>query len=335
MERDSVSRSMRRRWIGRGLSGTGFVAAGRAWAWLCTVRGAVSALRESVDLGGGRSAAYEVVGEGEPLLYFQGGPGFSAALLRDDAELLADRFAVYLIDPPGSGGSTPPSDPALYDHLGHARFYEEVRQALGVGPATIMGISFGGIVALTYASLFPDATTRCISVASRAVGAEVEGPEAAAEMQQFLDRHSQYAWYPAARKTWDEFTERVLAAEEAGEVDAMMAEILPLYTADPDRPGVRALIERWRIDGHCDLAAIKAWESGLWQMIDIRPLLAKIERPTLVLVGALDLICGPTQGRLIAQAVPGARLVLIPDSGHFIGAEAPEQFRAEILDFCA
>ena len=32
-----------------------------------------------------------------------------------------------------------------------------------------------------------------------------------------------------------------------------------------------------------DLAAIKAWESGLWQTIDARPLLAKIQCPTLVL----------------------------------------------------
>lgn len=293
------------------------------------------ALSDSVDLGEGRRAAFEVIGEGEPLLYLQGGPGFSASLLRDDAELLAGDFAVHLIDPPGSGGSTPPSDPSLYDHIGHARFYDEVRRELGVGPATIMGISFGGIVALTYASLYPESTARCISVAARAIGAEIEDDEAAGEMQAFLARHSHQPWYPTARRTWDDWTERVLAAQDAGEVDAMMAEVLPLYTADPDRPGVRSLIEEWRRDMQTDLAAIKAWESGLYQRIDIRPLLREIQSPTLVLVGALDLICGPAQGRLIAEAVPGAELVMVPDSGHFIGAEAPEQFRAEILRFCA
>ena len=198
-----------------------------------------------------------------------------------------------------------------------------------------MGISFGGIVALTYASLYPDGTTRCISVAARAVGAEVESEEAAAEMQAFLARHSHRPWYPAARKTWDEWTERVLAAEEAAEVDAMMAQVLPLYTADPDRPGVRSLIEEWRQDGRSNLAAIKVWESGLWQTIDIRPMLARIRCPTLVMVGELDLICGPAQGRVIADRVARAELVIVPDCGHFIGAEAPEPFRAEILRFCA
>jgi proline iminopeptidase len=290
-------------------------------------------LSQSVDLADGRRAAYEVIGDGVPLLYFQGGPGFSAALLRPEAELLADHFRVYLIDPAGSGGSTPPRDPAHYDHIGHARFYEEVSQALGVGSATIMGISFGGIVALTYASLYPESTTHCISVASRVVGEDVEGDEAAAEMQAFLARHSHQPWYPTARKTWDEWTERVLAAEDPREVDAMMAEVLPLYTADPDRPGVKAMIEEWRRDMSSDLVAVKVWESGLWQSIDARPLLAKIECPTLVLVGALDLICGPAQGRLIADAVPGAELVIVPDSGHFIAAEAPASFRHEVIKF--
>jgi pimeloyl-ACP methyl ester carboxylesterase len=254
-------------------------------------------------------------------------------MLRQDAELLADQFTVYLIDPPGSGGSTPPHDPSLYDHVGHARFYEEVRGALGLGPATIMGHSFGGVVALTYAALFPRSTVRCISVASRVVGTELEGNEAAGEMEAFLARHSDQPWYQSARETWDDWTERVLAAEESSAVDAMMAEILPLYTAHPDRSGVQAAIERLRRELKTDLAAMKVWESGLWQRIDARPLLARIACPTLVLVGALDTICGPAQGRLIVDALPGAEVVVVPECGHLIGAEAPEAFRAAIIQF--
>ena len=92
----------------------------------------------------------------------------------------------------------------------------------------------------------------------------------------------------------------------------MMAKVLPLYTAEPGRPGVQAMIEQWRRDMRTDLAAIKAWESGLWQSIDARPLLAKIQCPTLVLVGALDLICGPTQ-RLIPATWAQAADAYWPD----------------------
>jgi len=292
-------------------------------------------LSESVELGPGRVASYEVIGQGPPLFYFMGGPGFSAALLRDEAELLSDRFAVYLIDPHGSGSSTPPSDPSQYDPAGHAQFYDEVRGALGVESAVIMGLSFGALVALSYAALFPDATRLCISVSGRVVGAEVESEDAAAEMQAFLARHSHQPWYPSARKTWDEWTERILATDDVREADAMMAEVLPLYTADPDRPQVQRAIEQYRRDMHSDLAAMKVWESGLWQRIDVRPLLSDIRCPTLILVGELDMICGPAQGRVIADAVADAEMVTIPGSGHFVGVEQPERFREAILSFAA
>jgi pimeloyl-ACP methyl ester carboxylesterase len=293
----------------------------------------MTALRDTVALGGGRRASYEVIGSGEPAIYFQGGPGFSASLLRDDARLLADVFAVHLIDPPGVGESSPPEDPSQYDHIGHARFYDEVRRALGIEAATILGVSFGGTVAVTYAALFPGATTRCVAIATRVTGEEVAGEEGASEMRELMARHADAPWFPEAKEIWDTWTERVLAATDGAEVDAMMAAVLPLYTADPERPGVQQLIETWRREATTNLDAVKVWEGGLWQRIDVRPMLADVRAPTLVLAGELDLICGPTQARALAAALPHATVVIIPGSGHFIGAEAPIEFKQAIAAF--
>jgi proline iminopeptidase len=295
----------------------------------------MGALRESVELPDGRRAAYEVIGDGEPLVYLQGGPGVSASLLRDDAELLSDRFAVYLIDPHGSGGSTAPAVPSAYDHLGHARFYEAARRALGIERVTVMGISFGAVVALAYSALFPDVAARCIAISARAVGEEEQGVEAEQEMERMLARHEQATWYESARATWEAWTPRVLAATDAREVDAMMAEVLPLYMAHPERPGARRLVEAWREDAQSDLAAAQAWESGLWQTMDVRPLLGRVRCPTLLLVGALDMICGPAHGQAVARAISDAEVVTIPDCGHFIPAEAPEAFRDAVVSFCS
>jgi pimeloyl-ACP methyl ester carboxylesterase len=113
----------------------------------------------------------------------------------------------------------------------------------------------------------------------------------------------------------------------------MLVEVLPLYAADPQHPGMRALIEAFSADNHTNLAAAKAWEHGSWQTIDLRPLLASMGCPALVLVGALDLICGPTQGRLIADSIPQAEMVRVENCGHFVGAEAPDEFRAAVIDF--
>jgi pimeloyl-ACP methyl ester carboxylesterase len=67
----------------------------------------------SLQLSQGRRVSYHVVGTGEPLLWFVGGPGLSASLSVPQARLLADRFAVHLIDPHGSGVSTPPADESV------------------------------------------------------------------------------------------------------------------------------------------------------------------------------------------------------------------------------
>ena len=290
--------------------------------------------QRTVDLGHGRQATIEILGDGPPMLWFEGGPGLPARMSRPDAALLADTFSVYLIDPHGSGGSTPPAETSQYDHIGHARFYDEVRRALGLQQVTIAGISFGGAVALTYTSLYPEATIRCIAVSAFAVGAEIDEGEAAVEMERMLSRHAGASWYEEARKVWDGWTDRVLAAEDPAEVEHMSRIVAPLYFAHPDRPDVRALIEWGNRELRADLAADKAWEGGLYQGIDLRPLLANITRPTLVVSGELDLICGPAQARQVVGAVAGSELVIVADCGHIPAWEAPQQFRAAVLEWC-
>jgi proline iminopeptidase len=287
---------------------------------------------------GGSIATYEVIGSGgEPLLTFVGGPGLAARLMRADAGLLAERFTCYLIDPHGSGGSTPPRDETAYDFAGHARFYEEVRRALGLGSVSVHGVSFGGSVALTYAALFPEVTTRCVAVSAFAVGEDLdeeEGGNAAAEMEAALARHADATWYPEARKVWDDWTPRAMAASTPDEVRDMLARVFPLYTAYPDRPDVRKAIDEARALLEVDLRAVKVWESGLYQRGDLRPLLGRIECPTLVVCGALDLIGGPAQSRQIAPRVPEAELLILPDCGHMPALEQPQRYRDAVLNWC-
>jgi pimeloyl-ACP methyl ester carboxylesterase len=288
----------------------------------------------TVDLPGGRRASYEVVGVGAPTLMLPGGPGFSSAYMRGTADLFADVLECHLIDPHGSGGSTPPADPGDYGPEGHAGFYEDVRQALGLGPITVFGHSFGAITALAYSALYPDAVERCIALAAAAIGPdpdEAGGGEAAAQTEAIVERHKGAPWYAEAKLVWDSWTERVLAARDSAEVDRMITTVLPLYTAHPGRPEVAAALKRFGDDMKMDLAAAKAWESGMFQGLDVRPLLSRIEAPTLLVAGELDLICGPVQANPLARAIQNAELVIIPDCGHLQMVEAPHQLRQQVL----
>src|ERR1022692_1777617 len=116
---------------------------GRGWGSSSVARRGAGSMTEAVGLPGGRAASYEVIGSGRPALMFAGGPGFSAAYMTGDAELLSDVLCSYLIDPHGSGSSTPPADPADYSPEGHARFYEEARRALALPQVAVLGPSSG------------------------------------------------------------------------------------------------------------------------------------------------------------------------------------------------
>jgi proline iminopeptidase len=289
-----------------------------------------------VEIAGGRTATYEVVGQGRTTLMFPGGPGFAAAYMRADAELFADTLESFLIDPHGSRGSTSPIEASSYSPEGHAAFYDEVRRALGLDRVTILGHSFGATTALAYSALFPEKVDACVAVAPFGIGPDSGAAEAGAAGEEFersLARHAGAAWYPEARRMMDEWTERVLATDDPVEVEWMMGTVLPLYTAHPDRMDVRAALEAMRASLTADLAAVKAWESGLYQTIDLRPQLGKITCPTLIIAGELDFICGPAQAEPIAQAITDVRLEVIPDCGHIPSVERPDEYRKRVIRF--
>jgi proline iminopeptidase len=283
---------------------------------------------EVVGLPGRQAASYEIIGSGRPALMFAGGPGFSASYMNGDAELLSDVLTSYLIDPHGSGSSTPPADTAGYSPEGHARFYEEVRQALALPKVVVLGHSFGATTALTYAALYPESTAGCVAVAAFGIGPDADAQDGGeAEAEALLLRHVGSPWYEAARPVMDQWTERLLAATDPAQMEQMMATVLPFYLAEPDKPEVATRLAGMSRVMKANLAAGQAWEGGLYQSADLRPLLGRITCPTLIVAGELDFICGPAQAQPIASAVTGSQLVMLPGCGHIPSIEAPHEYR--------
>jgi len=285
----------------------------------------------TVRLDDGREATYEVTGSGAPALWFEGGPGFNAAMGRADCELLGDRFECYLVDAHGTGGSTPPQDPADYRAAGTARFYEEVRRALGLGPVTLLGHSWGGTVCLTYAALFPEATRRCVAIAAWSASAVARTPEAEAEFERGLERHAGTSWIEEARRVWDE-------SDDPGwirrpDAEARYGAVWPLYFAYPQRPAAQAHIARLARDARFGVGPWTATTDVFEDNDELLEALPSIRVQTLVVCGELDFICGPAHARAIAALTPGAELVVVPDSGHLPQYEEPESFRAAVLEW--
>jgi pimeloyl-ACP methyl ester carboxylesterase len=68
---------------------------------------------------------------------------------------------------------------------------------------------------------------------------------------------------------------------------------------------------------------------------DSRPMLATIDCPTLVLVGEQDELTPPGHAREIADGIRGARLVMVPDSGHLSTLEQPDAVTRALLEWLA
>ncbi len=282
-------------------------------------------LEHLLELPGGRRAEWEAIGDGEPLLWIEGGPGLPAHLARPDLELLANDFRGYLVNAPGCGRSSPLVRGDGYSLAANVAWFDEVRRALDLGTLTLMGHSWGGLVALAFALAHPEAVNRLILIDSYAGESSVPGALAAAEREQALDRIRQEPWFDQAMENFGR------DFESGRELDDHFRACWPLYFANPDQPEARSHIERLRRETRWNADAVRAWDPE--PAIDLRPRLAEIACPTLVLVGEHDFICGPAWAKAIAEAVPAVRYVEFGDVGHLPQYEAPGQFREVVLDF--
>ncbi|MEX2316234.1 MAG: alpha/beta fold hydrolase [Pirellulales bacterium] len=80
-------------------------------------------------------------------------------------------------------------------------------------------------------------------------------------------------------------------------------------------------------------AAIAAAQRGMAARPDVRGMLPKIAVPTLVIVGAEDVISTRDEMKSIAAAIPNAKFVEIPAAGHMTTMENPEAVNAALAEF--
>jgi len=253
-----------------------------------------------------------------------GGPGFSSLYLGDLAGL-GDELELVLLDPRGTGGSAKPSDPRAYAIEDYVSDLEDLREHLGLERMQLFGHSHGGIVAIAYAARHPERVELLILASTLARFS----PEQAAAMAVAVESHGDEPWYDDARAA--------LEAEEAGdfETDEELAELtlreFPFYFASYG-DDERAYLETLRGDTP-NADALRLFNQEQVPSFDLRPELAQIAAPTLVITGEEDFITGPLSAAELSEGIAGAETVLIPGCGHFIFVEAPEAFRDSVLAF--
>ncbi len=228
---------------------------------------------------------------------------------------LADEFRLIAYDQRGCGESSE-TPPFTFDRL--ADDLEEIRATLVGTPCVVLGGSFGGMIALTHALRHPGSASHLI-LRGTAPSHHHEA-EAVENIKARLHKATSASVGMVHRMFSD-------AVADDTELMLIWAALQPLYYErfDPDASLERTRTMRFHAVTHNALFANKDY--------DLRPRLKEIAVPTLVVCGAADWICPPSQSRLIAEAIPGAELFMVEGANHAVHVEAREAVLARIRRF--
>jgi proline iminopeptidase len=264
------------------------------------------------------------VGSGPTLVCHGGGPGFSALYLGNLGGL-DEELELVLLDPRGTGGSDRPADPRAYTIEDYGEDVEELRAHLGLERISLLGHSHGGVVSIEYAARHPERVERLILASTLVRFA----PEHQRALEAGMAARRGEPWYADAAAA--------LEAEEAGDFasDEELSELsqreLPFYFAhygDVEQ----AYVEDLRAETP-NADTLRFFNQEIFPAFDLRPQLARIEAPTLVITGEEDFITGPVCADEIAAGISGAEKVILPGIGHFVFVEGPEAWRDAVLAF--
>jgi 3-oxoadipate enol-lactonase len=244
---------------------------------------------------------FDDLGRGSPVVFLHAFP-FDSRMWEPQWQDLTARHRMIVPDLRGFGraGDRPPH----HTLDAHADDIAGLLDALGLGAATLVGVSMGGYVALAFAHKHPQKLAGLVLADTRATP---DGDEGRAGRQKAI--------------------EAVRSSGVRGFVDELLPKLLAPGTSD------ETLSELRDIAGSQSPEGVTAALGAMRDRPDFTPYLAKISVPTLVLVGDKDTLTPRSDAEALAKGIPGARLVVVPDAGHLSNYENPESFNRSVMDF--
>jgi 3-oxoadipate enol-lactonase len=255
----------------------------------------------TVEVDGG-SLAYEVAGSGPGVVLVHAGL-WDRRTWDEQFEVVAARSTVVRYDVRGYGRSSIPQTP--YSDLDDLA---AVMDACGLEQATLVGCSMGGTIATMFAIDRPERVRALVLAASGLYGHE---------------------W--AVGDGWTRQFYEVEAAVARG--DLVSAVDLDLRPWTPmgvdDLAGARL---RANAQENAQLLTIdeELSQAPAWSAVER---LGEIGVPTLVMEGERDVPEFREIARILADQIPGARLVTVPDADHVVHVRQPASFNRYLLEF--
>lgn len=254
-----------------------------------------------------------------PVLFLlHGGPGGDHASFKSSSAALRDVAQLVYVDHRGCGRSSPgnPEDYTLDNNIDDL---DALREHLGLDRISVLGSSYGGMVALGYALRYPQRLANLVLVCT-------------APSFRFLEdarRHVEERGTPdqirVCRRLWDGAFESL---DQLREFYELMG---PMYSTNfkPEdfetgwKRGRRSFVPLNRGFG----------PEGFLRTFDFTDWLHEIRCPTLVIGAAHDWICAPRHSQIIADRIPRSHLKIFANSGHMLASDEKEAYLQAVRGF--
>lgn len=266
-----------------------------------------------IDVDGVRYA-YRVLGPegGAPVVFMQRFRGTMDEWDPAFVDVVASQRRVILFDNAGVARTNGTSPPRLADWAENTAGFIE---ALGYDQVDLLGFSLGGYMAQELTLRRPDLVRRLVLAGSGA--GYVEGANVPAT-----------AITVATKPVNDDADFLYLFFKDTPTSQAAGREHLARLNARPDAFAERVSARSWQ-------AMLSAASDVSTPETSFLTRASQIRQPVLIANGDEDIMIPTYQSYALAQAMPNARLIIYPDSGHAFLFQYPRLFGEEVVRFLA
>lgn len=247
--------------------------------------------------------AYRRQGSGPALVLLHGGLADSRQW-SEQLEGLSDEFTVVAWDAPGCGESTDP--PEHFSLSDYADCLADFIKELGLQKPHILGLSFGGGLAIEFYNRYPEIPRSLVLASAYAGWAGSLSPEEVETRRKNGVQQSKMAPEKVVEKWLPTLFSDSVSIKAVEETANMMTDFHPV--------GMRAML--------------RAFAEA-----DLRDLLPNISIPTLLLYGDEDQRSPLDVAEKLHSKIPTSTLVIMPGVGHVSNVEVPERFNQEVRSF--
>lgn len=298
----------------------------------------------------GRKIWYEIYGakHNDTLLYLHGGPGASCLDFVDQARALSEKMKVVIFDQLGVLRSEAIAEDESYGMEYQIEMIEEMRKLLGIEKWSILGHSYGGMLAVLYAYTYPDSIQKIILECP-----SLNFEDSARSTAEYLSEHINSLHDEQAAELCEkiQFADYQDKAEVVWDLSTLLG-----YVTDMELRfylhGISA--EEYQMSMDTSDISDEMWSKGerhLMKLLetplspdgslqkrvmmtdDFLPMLPKISAPMLLINGKYDPACSKNQIEYIMNNAQDVTQAIFENSGHFPRLEEAKEYTDTVLRF--